>query len=571
MKIFRINSFNSKISLLTIASCLFVAVAVSVTALSQNYKIYSQSTDELRKTLYADFDTLAKSEVQTAVGMLQGIYERHQKGEFTLEQAKKIGASQLNTLKYGKDGYIIAYTTEGINVAHPIASNIGTSRYDVQDKKGNYIIRDFIKESSNSDGGYTVYWTLKYTTNKADATTAPKRSYVVQFKPFNWVVVSGNYIDDIEAIVMKQEEKFRDNFVSSIYWLIGLTVFCVLTALFIASLVTKKVLRQLGGEPAVIAEIAEKIAAGDLTMQVEMHGKEATGAFAAMNRMTVKLKALVTEVKSASEHVASGSAQLSASSEEITRTMNDQSNRSSQIATAAEEMSQTVIDIAKNASNIAQSSSETAGIAKKGAAVVEKSVIESKTIVETVNASAHVMQSLGQKSKQIGEIVDVINDIADQTNLLALNAAIEAARAGEQGRGFAVVADEVRKLAERTAKATSEISQMIGSIQGEVASAVDAMNHTNEKVNVGLQYSVEAGEQLKSIVQSVTSLQSLVQQIATATEEMSTTSEAISGDIQAVAGGAREISGGSDQIAQSSSELARLAGQLKNIVDQFKV
>jgi methyl-accepting chemotaxis protein len=251
--------------------------------------------------------------------------------------------------------------------------------------------------------------------------------------------------------------------------------------------------------------------------------------------------------------------------------MTDQANRSNQIATAAEEMSQTVIDIAKNASNIAQSSSETAAIAKKGEEVVEKSVIESKTIVETVNASAHVMQSLGQKSKQIGEIIDVINDIADQTNLLALNAAIEAARAGEQGRGFAVVADEVRKLAERTAKATSEISSMIGSIQGEVASAVDAMNHTNEKVNVGLQYSVEAGEQLKAIVQSVTSLQNLVQQIATATEEMSTTSEAISGDIQAVAGGAKEILGGSDQIAQSSSELARLAGDLKVIVQQFKV
>jgi methyl-accepting chemotaxis protein len=181
------------------------------------------------------------------------------------------------------------------------------------------------------------------------------------------------------------------------------------------------------------------------------------------------------------------------------------------------------------------------------------------------------MQSLGEKSKQIGAIVAVINDIADQTNLLALNAAIEAARAGEQGRGFAVVADEVRKLAERTAKATSEITQMIGSIQDEVDKAVYAMNHTNEKVNVGLQYSVEAGEQLKAIVQSVTSLQSMVQHIASATEEMSTTSEAISGDIQAVAGGAKEISGGSDQIAHSSSELARLAGQLKNIADQFKV
>ncbi len=181
------------------------------------------------------------------------------------------------------------------------------------------------------------------------------------------------------------------------------------------------------------------------------------------------------------------------------------------------------------------------------------------------------MQTLGEKSTQIGEIVAVINDIADQTNLLALNAAIEAARAGEQGRGFAVVADEVRKLAERTAKATAEISQMIGAIQGEVDNAVHAMNQTNKQVDVGLRYSVEAGEQLESIVSSVSTLQSMIQQIASATEEMSSTSEAISGDIQAVAGGAREISGGAEDIAHASSELAHLSAQLKSIVDRFKV
>ena len=345
-----------------------------------------------------------------------------------------------------------------------------------------------------------------------------------------------------------------------------------LAALVISVLVTFWIIRSITKPLNYAVDAAVRIAAGDLTVQIEEIGKSETGLLlSAMKTMVDKLKGVVSDIKQASASVASGSEQLSASSEEITRTMTDQSNRSTQIATSAEEMSQTVIDIAKNASDIANSSSETAGIARKGEDVVNKSVAESKTIVETVSKSAQVMQSLGEKSKQIGEIVAVIKDIADQTNLLALNAAIEAARAGEQGRGFAVVADEVRKLAERTAKATSEISQMIGAIQGEVDKAVEAMNHTNEKVNVGLQYSVEAGDQLDAIVRSVTTLQSMVQQIASATEEMSTTSEAISGDIQAVAGGAREILGGSDQIAQSSSELARLAGRLKNIVDKFKV
>jgi len=380
-------------------------------------------------------------------------------------------------------------------------------------------------------------------------------------------------IDELIQLQLREAKELHDSsaktfriiFIIAVVIAFGALVFSLAYGL----LMVRSVMEQVGGEPSEISAIAARIAQGDISTRVESGSHK--GIYGAIMDMSEKLREIMLEVRTSSDSLSSGSEQLSASSEEITRTMNDQAHRTSQIATAAEEMSQTVIDIAKNSANISASANETANTARMGADIVNKSTDESRAIASTVASSVKVMQSLGDRSKQIGDIISVIKDIADQTNLLALNAAIEAARAGEQGRGFAVVADEVRKLAERTANATAEITTMINAIQSEVDNAVDSMDETSKKVEIGLQYSSEAGSQLEAIVGSISMLQGMVQQIATATEEMSTTSDAISSDIQAVSGGAREISSGSDQIAQSSSELARLAGQLNNIVNRFKV
>ena len=345
----------------------------------------------------------------------------------------------------------------------------------------------------------------------------------------------------------------------------------ILMAVGVSFWIMKNLSKQLGGEPGFIADIAKRISEGDLTVNFASNGRTETGVYAAMKEMAERLKKVVADTKSAADNMASASQELSASSEQMSRGVTEQSGRASQIATATNEMSQTVVDVAKNASNISSSSAETANIAKEGESIVKKSVEEVKAIADTVNESAKLMASLGGRSKQIGDIVNVIKDIADQTNLLALNAAIEAARAGEQGRGFAVVADEVRKLAERTAKATSEIGEMIGAIQDEVDKAVVSMEEGTKRVEVGVEFSAKAGEALKKIVGSVNELQSLVQQIATATEEMSTASEQISGDIETVANVSKETAVSSNQVSQSSSDLTRLAANLQEVVKLFKV
>jgi methyl-accepting chemotaxis protein len=374
-----------------------------------------------------------------------------------------------------------------------------------------------------------------------------------------------NYQGGMMDVASKETKKEYQNARNLI---IAIGVAALALSIAITFLTTRSITKPIG----ITVSAANQIAEGDLTAKIKVTSKDETGQLLlAMENMSEKLKSIMAEIKSTADNVASASNQLSASSEQMSRGTTEQSGRASQIATSSSEMSQTVIDIAKNASNIASAAGDAAKTAQDGGNVVNKSVQEVKAIAGTVSETAKMVSSLGERSKQIGEIVSVINDIADQTNLLALNAAIEAARAGEQGRGFAVVADEVRKLAERTAKATSEIGDMIKAIQDEVQKAVISMNEGTKRVNVGVELSTQAGNALQGIVKSVNNLQTMVQQIASATEEMSTVSETISGDIETIATVSKETSAGSEQIAHASSDLARLAGNLQNIVRQFKV
>ena len=353
--------------------------------------------------------------------------------------------------------------------------------------------------------------------------------------------------------------------------IIIVTIVLILSSIFIATWIALSLRSQLGGEPDYAAKVMKRIADNDLTFTVETKINDKTSLLFSLKEMVMHLRQMITTIKSSADVVASASHQLSASSEQMSRGVAEQSGRSSQIATSSSEMSQTVLDIAKNASNISGSANEALKSAHDGSGVVNKTVDEVQGIAKTVSDLSSVMVSLGDRSKKIGDIISVIKDIADQTNLLALNAAIEAARAGEQGRGFAVVADEVRKLAERTAKATSETGEMISAIQTEVDQALGSMNEASGKVKSGVDEASKAGEALNKIVGSVESLQSMVQQIASATEEMSTVSETISSDIETIANVSGQTSSSSNEIAQSASGLVKLSSDLQHLVSQFRL
>ncbi len=328
-----------------------------------------------------------------------------------------------------------------------------------------------------------------------------------------------------------------------------------------------------------VKETVEAFARGDLTrrasIKIRFLGRdlddEVTGLGNSVDEMASQMSGVIGSITDSSNLLASASEQLSASSTQIAGGADRQSSQTVQVATAMEEMNATVIEVARNSQQASESAREAQTTAAKGGDVVAQAITAMQEVADSTSITADTIKNLGKSSEEIGTIVSVINDIADQTNLLALNAAIEAARAGEQGRGFAVVADEVRRLAERTTKATKEISDMIKSIQNETSRAVEAMGEGTYKVENGVRLAHEAGDALKQIVRGVENVTGMINHIATSAEEQSATTDEITQNMDSIAEVAKSNVSAIGEVANASGEMARLAGELKNLVENFTI
>lgn len=313
------------------------------------------------------------------------------------------------------------------------------------------------------------------------------------------------------------------------------------------------------------------IADGNLTTRSSITSLDEMGMLGKeMNVMGEKLSGVIRRLSDNSMSVSSAAIQMHSTAAQMATSTEELAAQASTIATACEEMSATSSEIARNCHNAANDSAKANDAAMMGAQVVEETVNVMSRIADRVRTTAQTVETLGSRSDQIGQIIGTIEDIADQTNLLALNAAIEAARAGEQGRGFAVVADEVRALAERTTRATREIGEMIKSIQSETKSAVSAMDEGVRQVEQGTSEAAKSGDALRHILEQIASVTSQVNQIAVAAEEQTATTMEINNNIQQISEVAHITSTSSHEEASAANQLSNLAEDLKGMVEQFR-
>lgn len=575
-----------------------------------------------------------KSVVELAVSVLDFYSQKVRSGQMTLSEAQEKAGLEITSLRYAGKEYFFAYDLDGYTKAlGSDASKIGSNRKDLIDKKGNRFVEAMIDIARKSGSGYVTYYYPKAGETNALPKLSfiklfPEWNWFVgsglylddvneSISAFNNALLISILIGLIVAIIIgtslarviktpitklgiAAQDVARGNYNINLQYDSKDEIGKLTTNFTGMAGKIQNAMQEIQREQAEV-QVAYQQAktAQEKAEQQERYLKEAVEAmlremqkfakgnllvylpetdsgligklFAGFNAAVHNVRSMMLRIQELSESVASAGIEISANTDELAAGMQQQSHQVTEVTTAVAEMTNTISENSKSVTGAAEASKNAGDTASSGGKEIEKTIDGMNRIAEVVKRSSDTVKALGDNSQQIGAIIQVIDEIADQTNLLALNAAIEAARAGEQGRGFAVVADEVRKLAERTTKATKEIAEMIKKIQHDTVDAVESMKLGQQEVEIGRGQAAKAGSALHEIITSTQKVADLINQVASASEEQSSTAALIQQSISGMSQVTHDSASGITQIAHASDDMSRLTSQLNDLMKEFIV
>lgn len=381
----------------------------------------------------------------------------------------------------------------------------------------------------------------------------------------------GDFRNNVLGYASDVENKSASEAQSASYISYGLAVFGIVAGFYLAWRLSTSLLNEIGIDPIYARGIAKEIAKGDLSRDIKLNPGDNGSLLFAMRSMQLKLREMIHDVTQNAHNIVDAAHHLSEAAQSVLSSSQRQNDAASSVAAAVEEMTASIEQISGNADQSEKIANDAGHISENGANVVSEAVVEMNKIANSVGQSSQVIRELGDRSQKISDIIKVIKEIAEQTNLLALNAAIEAARAGEQGRGFAVVADEVRKLAERTTNSTQEISSMIAEIQVSASSAVNSMDQATQLVNDGVEKARLAGDSMAQIKQGTEQVVITVGDITYALREQRSAVNQVASEIELIASMVNENTNAVDDLAQTSNKLNTLSATLEDSISHFKV